>query len=136
MYWKWATRCLGLLVGVTMIAVLVRFWAEWRSSSLTPAANGASLPTGIDVIAIQLDILSLVVAVVGVGLGVAGFVGYQAIKSGAEAAAIKAATEKADAVATKAIALHMQNIPGTDEGTQEPVKPGDLTELNDEEEGG
>jgi hypothetical protein len=135
MNWVWFWRALGVLAGVTMLAVLGMFWTAWRASHFVPAANGEELKSGIDVISIQLDILSLVVAVAGIGLAVMGFLGYQSIKSWAEAAAIKAATAKADEVATAAIALHMQNMPGTDGGTQQPVEPGQLTEITAEEEG-
>ena len=66
-----------------MLAVLILFWSAWRASPFKAAANGEEIGSGIDVIAIQLDILSLIIAVVAVGLGFAGFVGYQAIKDGA-----------------------------------------------------
>ncbi len=88
------------------------------------------MQSGVDVIAIQLDILSLVVALVGIGLAVMSIIGYQSIKA--------AAIAKADEVATAAFALHMESKdkPGTG-GThpQPPIEPGDVTELTEEEKG-
>lgn len=134
-FWKWFWRVLGVVALLFMIFISVLFWTAWKASSFKPIANGEPIQSGIDVISIQLDILSLVVAVVGIALAVMGFIGYQAIKSGAEAAAIKAAEAKADEIATSAVALHMQNIRGTDGGAQPPVEPGDVTELTSEEKG-
>ena len=66
-----------------MTVTTLLFWSAWRASPFEAAVQGQPLQSGIDVIAIQLDILSLIIAVVAVGLGFAGFVGYQAIKDGA-----------------------------------------------------
>jgi hypothetical protein len=128
--WVWFWRSLGILAAITMIATLVVFWTAWRASPFQPAVNGQPLPSGIDVISIQLDILSLVIAVAGIGLAVAGVVGYQAIKA--------AAIARADEVATAAIALHIarQDKTGTDSGTQAPVEPVDVVEITKEEKGG
>lgn len=133
-FWKWFWRGLGLLTGIFMIVTTLMFWAAWKSSAFVPVANGGEIKNGIDVIAIQLDILSLVVAVAGIGLAVMGVFGYQSIKSGAEAAAREIAARKADEVATAAVALHMQNKDRTD-GTQPAVEPVDVTELTEEEKG-
>jgi hypothetical protein len=77
-----------------MIIVGLMFWSAWRSNSFTPSSAGKRLETGIDVIAIQLDILSLIIAVVAIGLGFAGFVGYQSIRAGAISKAQDAAEEE------------------------------------------
>lgn len=76
-----------------MIVTTLLFWTAWRASTFKAVANGQEVRSGIDVIAIQLDILSLVMAVVAIGLGVLGIIGYQAIKSGA----VKKAQETAEA---------------------------------------
>lgn len=135
MGWTYFWRVLGIAAFVFMIFIGTLFWSAWRASPFKPTANGAPLPSGIDVISIQLDILSLIVGVVGIALAVMSIIGYQAIKAAAESAAIEAATAKADEVATAAVALHMQNIQGTDSGTQPPVEPADITEITEEEEG-
>ena len=128
-FWKWFWRGLGVVGLIFMIAIIGLFWTAWRSSPFEPSANGQAVASGIDVIAIQLDILSLVIAVVGIGLAVMSIIGYQAIKA--------AAIAKADEVATAAFALHMskRDKSGTDGGTQLPVEPGDLIELTEEEKG-
>jgi hypothetical protein len=136
--WPWFWRGLGILAGITMLVMLFLFWTAWRASPFVPAANGVEIKSGINVIAIQLDILSLFISVSGIGLAVMGFVGYQSVKSGAESAAREVAAAKADQVATAAVALHMQSIKngtGTDHGTQAPVEPGDVTPLTAEEKG-
>lgn len=133
--WVWFWRALGIVALVFMLFMSVLFWTAWRSSPFIPTANGGVLSSGIDVISIQLDILSLIIAVAGIVLAVMGFVGYQAVKAGAEEMARKIAAAKADEVATAAIALHMQNMPGTDGGTQAPIEPEQIVELTEEEKG-
>lgn len=129
MGWTYFWRALGIVALIFMTVTTVLFWTAWRSSAFTPTADGSEIKTGIDVIAIQLDILSLVVAMVSFGLAFAGFVGYQAIKD--------AAIRKADEVATAAFALHMskKDKEGTDGVTQAPVEPLAVTELTEEEKG-
>ena len=83
----------------------------------------------LDVIALQIDILSITIAVMGVVLAIIGFLGYQTIRAAAEAKADEVATE----VASRAMALHMPNVPGTSAGTQAPVEPGEVTLLTTEE---
>ena len=119
---------MGILAGLCMIVTVALFWTAWRASPFIATADNAPLQSGIDVIAVQLDILSLIVAVVGIGLGVAGFVGYQAIKAGA--------IKRADEVATAAFALHIakKDKPGTDGGTQAPIEPENVEEITPENE--
>lgn len=132
-FWKWFWRALGVMALAFMLITTVIFWTAWRASPFVPAANGQVVENGIDIIAIQLDILSLVIAVVGIGLAVMSIIGYQAIKA--------AAIAKADEVATAALALHIEKQDkagtsnGTDGGTQAPIEPGDLTQLTAEEKG-
>lgn len=128
--WKWFWRAVAAVATVFMIVAIPLFWTAWRSSPFVAVANGQEVQSGIDVIAIQLDILSLVVAVTAIGLGVAGFVGYQAIKAGA--------IKRADEVATAAFALHMEknkSRPGTDGGTQPPIEPENVVEIKTDEKG-
>lgn len=94
--WKWFWRALGVLGAITMVVKLAEAWASLRAVKVEPVAKGQALPDGLDIIAIQLDILSLIIAVASIGLGLAGFIGYQSIKS--------AAISKADEVATNAMA--------------------------------
>lgn len=128
-FWKWFWRGLGIIGLIFMLTVIVLFWAAWRASPFQPAANGQVVSSGIDVIAIQLDILSLVIAVVGLGLAAMSFIGYQAIKA--------AALARADEVATAAFALHMEkrDKAGTDGGTQAPIEPDEVEEITEEEKG-
>lgn len=127
--WKWFWRGLGILAAITMLVLMTQVWVSLRTVNVAPVVNGQPLQDGLDVIAIQLDILSLIVAVVGIGLAVAGVVGYQSIKA--------AATAKADEVATAAFALHMakKDKNGTDGSPQPSVEPGDVVELTEEEKG-
>ncbi len=129
--WKWFWRGLGFLAAVFMIIILVLFWTTWRASPFEAVAQGEPLKSGVDVIAIQLDILSLIVALLGIALAVMGIFGYQAIKSGVEQKALA----KADEVATAAVAAYMQNIGGTNAGTQPPVEPLGVVELTDDGKG-
>lgn len=134
-FWKWFWRVLGVAALLFMIFITALFWTAWRASPFKAAADGKPLESGIDMIAIQIDILSLIIAVMGIGLAVMSIIGYQSIKAGAEAAAIKTASAKADEIATRAVALHMQNIPGTDGVTQPSIEPDDVLELTEEEKG-
>lgn len=129
--WKvfWRVAVGAIALSLTVLACL--FWSAWRASPFKASANGAPVESGIDVIAIQLDILSLIVALVGIALTVIGVFGFQAIKAGAEAKAMA----KADEVATAAVAAYMQKLDGGKKGTQPPVEPPKVTELTEEEKG-
>lgn len=128
--WVYFWRLLGIVALVFMIVMMLIFWTAWRSTVFVPTADGSEIKSGIDVLAIQLDILSLLIAVVSIGLAFAGVVGYQSIKA--------AATAKADEVATAAFALHMANKDktGTDGGTQPPIEPSGVVEIKSDEEKG
>jgi hypothetical protein len=129
--WKWFWRAIGFVGLVFMIITTGLFWSAWRSSEFSASANEKPLQNGIDVIAIQLDILSLIIALLGIALAVMVFFGYQAIKAGAETKAIA----KADEVATAAIAAYIQSVGGKNVGTQLPVEPTGVTEITKDEKG-
>jgi hypothetical protein len=129
--WKYFWRAVAGISALSLTALAVMFWSAWRASPFKASAFGKPLESGIDVLAIQLDILSLIVALLGIALAVVGFFGYQAIKTGAE----QKAAAKADEVATAAVAAYMQNIGGTDKGTQSSVEPTQVTEITNDEEG-
>jgi hypothetical protein len=57
--WKWFWRAVGLIAAIFMLISTMVFWAAWRSSVFQATANGQQVQNGFDVIAIQLDILSL-----------------------------------------------------------------------------
>jgi amino acid transporter len=92
--WQWFWRLVALIAAVFMICTVLMFWSAWRASPFEPSANQKPLENGIDVIAIQLDILSLLIAVVAIALGFLGFVGYQSIREGAIKKAQEAAEEE------------------------------------------
>ena len=127
--WKWFWRALGFAAFSIMAFISALFWSAWKASPFKASSDGRVIESGIDVIAIQLDILSLIIAVIGIGLAVMSFLGYQAIKD--------AAVARADAVATKAIALHMENITRTIEGLRSgegpaAVEPADVEPVTTE----
>lgn len=127
---KWFWHIIAVIFTAALVVITALFWSAWRASPFQASAFGQPMQSGIDVIAIQLDILSLVVALVGIGLAVMSIIGYQAIKA--------AAITKADEVATAAFALHMESKdkPGTGGAPpQPPIEPGDVTELTEEEKG-
>lgn len=131
-FWKWFWRGVGAVAVIFMTITTALFWTAWRASPFKPSGDGKVIESGIDVIAIQLDILSLIIAVIGIGLAVMSFLGYQAIKD--------AAIARADAVATKAMALHMENIERTMRGLQSgpgntAAEPENVLELTEEEKG-
>lgn len=130
-FWKWFWRGLAGICSFSLVALALMFWSAWRASPFRASAFGRPLESGVDVIAIQLDILSLIVAMLGIALAVIGFFGYQAIKNGAE----QKAASKADEVATAAVAAYMKNIGGTDKGTQSSVEPTEVTEIINDEKG-
>lgn len=105
---------------VFMIVSTVSSWSSWRTSTLKPLVNGQEVQSGIDVIAIQLDILSLVIAVVAVGLGVAGFVGYQAIRDGAIRKAEEAVEAEVRNLAPPLIRREMEEFKRTF-GKEDPI---------------
>lgn len=132
--WRWFWRLIGLAALILSIVSCFFLYALWKASAVRPVVNGEPA-SSLEVVSLQIDILSLVIAVVGIALAVMGFIGYQAIKSGAEAVAIQTAEAKADEIATRAVALHMQNIPGTDGSTQALIEPDEVSELTEEEKG-
>src|SRR3546814_19850657 len=66
----------------------------------------------MDVLSLQIDILSITMAAVGIGLGVVGLIGYQSMKDGA----LEKASRVAEKVATDAASRHMENIRQSVEG--------------------
>lgn len=122
--WKWFWRGLGVLAGVFMLVTTLLFWSAWRASAFKASANGQELQSGIDVIAIQLDILSLVIAVVGIGLGFAGFVGYQSIRDSAVKRAEEAAEAEVRNIAPPLIRREMDGFKRTF-GKEDPISDDD-----------
>jgi uncharacterized membrane protein len=129
--WKFFWRLVGVVGLIFMVSMTFMFWTEWRAIAFKAGATGKPLENGIDVIAIQLDILSLIIALLGIALAVMGFFGYQAIKSGAEGKAVA----KADEVATAVVATYMQSSGKIDLGPQMPVEPVEVTEITQDEKG-
>lgn len=123
--WKWFWRGLGLIGGVFMLAMTLMFWTAWRASAFKTTANGQEIQSGIDVIAIQLDILSLIIAVVAIGLGFAGFVGYQAIRDGAVRRAQEAAETEVKNLAPPLIRREMDEFKRTF-GKEDPISEAEV----------
>lgn len=111
-----------------MIVTTVLFWTAWRASAFKATANGRGVQSGIDVIAIQLDILSLVVAVVAIGLGVAAFVGYQAIREGAVRRAQEAAEDEVGRMAPPLIRREVSDFMRTFRG-ENPISETDVAAM-------
>jgi hypothetical protein len=97
--WVWLWRAFAVVGIGFMLFFGALMWAAWRASPFLPVANGQVVQSGIDVIAVQLDILSLIIAVLGVGLGVMGFFGYQAIREAAVTAAQTATKAEIELIA-------------------------------------
>lgn len=111
-----------------MAVTIILFWTAWRASSFKAAANGQGLQNGIDVVAIQLDILSLVIAVVAIGLGFAGFIGYQSIRDSAVRAARDAAESEVKNLAPPLIRREMGEFKRT-LGKEDPISEDEVTAM-------
>lgn len=127
-FWTYFWRVLGVIAGVFMLVTALMFWTAWRSSQFTPTGNGLEIKSGIDVIAIQLDILSLVIAVVAIGLAVAGFIGYQTIRDGAIKKAQETAENEVGEIVPPLIRREVAEFIRTFRETN-PISDGDLVKL-------
>ena len=95
--WRWFWRTLAVLAVFGTLCCAFLLFELWRNVGVRTTAAGR--PIGLDVIAVQLDILSLTIAVVGIGLGEISIFGYQNIKDGSLARAEKVGAEEARRVA-------------------------------------
>lgn len=126
--WKWFWRAVGIVAIIFMIVTTLLFWTAWRANTFKAVANGHEVKSGIDVIAIQLDILSLVMAIVAIGLGVLGIIGYQAVKSGAVKKAQKTAKAEVRILAPPLIRRELSEYMRTFRG-ETPISEVDLAAM-------
>jgi hypothetical protein len=133
-FWRWFWRLFALvmMVGVGVGAYVL--WRLWRAQKLTPAVQGQQVPDGFDVVAYQLDLLTLTVTLMGIALAVASIFGYQGVKAAAEEMANKTATRRADEVATQAVAEHIEKLgrsfpASSQQPTTPSVDPGNVEEI-------
>lgn len=91
-----------VMVGCVGFCVAAAFaYMTWKATQnrVEPIAPDGKIHS-LDVISLQIDILGLTMAAVGIGLGVVGFFGYQSIRTAAEESAGKAAEQVARKIAT------------------------------------
>ena len=86
-FWTWFWRLWGLIVAIFMVAVI----AFMRLRPLQPVAAGEQIKNGIDVLAVQIDLLSLMLALFGAIFAVFGFFGYREMRQAVIKKAVKAA---------------------------------------------
>jgi hypothetical protein len=109
---------LNLSMIARVVATLAAFVAVGFCAAVwhyTPKAiSAAGKPVQLDTLSLQIDILSLTLSALGIGLAVIGLFGYQALKEAAELRAERAASDvaakKADEVATRAVAEHIEKL--------------------------
>lgn len=94
-FWRHAWRCLRLLGFLSAFVAAAFAIAIWHRGPTQAMAAGKPVET-LDVISLQIDILSLTMAAIGIGLAVIALFGYQALKEAAEARAEAAAKEVAE----------------------------------------
>lgn len=112
-------------------------WAMLHAMPIKPTAKGQELVDGFDVIAIQLDILTLAITAVGIVLGIAAIFGYQAMRD----ASVGMAKNAAEDVATRVIAEHIEKLEAWKRGfaashPQAAVDPGEAVEMRGDESNG
>jgi len=125
----WRCAKLGAVLAAFVTAGFA--FAIWHILPKSPIANGK--PVGnLDVISLQLDILSLTISAIGIALAVMGLFGFHALKDAAEARAEKAASaiaaKKADEVATRAVAEHIEILEAKYRGDGLSTKPPETPE--------
>lgn len=89
--WR-ALRLSGVLAAFLAAGIA---YAIWQREPVKPVAGGKPIE-GLDVISLQIDILGLTLAAIGIGLAVMALFGYQALKEAAEARAERVAKETVD----------------------------------------
>jgi hypothetical protein len=108
--WIWVRRAAFLALIGALIFAAFAFYLWVMKAPFLAVAMGQPVADGFDVVAFQLDVLTLAVTAVGIGLAVAAIFGYQALKDAAQATAKRTAKQVADKVATEAIAEHIEKL--------------------------
>jgi hypothetical protein len=141
-FWRWFWRVLALVATGALAWGSYTLATMASATHLKPTAAGQELINGFDVIAIQLNILTVVLTALGIGLGIAALIGYQGVKEAAASMAKTIAGAKADEVATKVVAEHIEKLENSGLGlaaaNPQPVDPGQAVEMmrGDESDGG
>src|SRR3546814_16659814 len=100
--WVWSRIGLDALILSALCCFFL--YTLWKASDIQAVAAGKPVGNSLDVISLQIDILSITMAAVGIGLGVVGLIGYQSMKDGAR----EQASRVAEKVATDAESRHME----------------------------
>ena len=135
---RWIWRLVGLLIAAAAALGAFTFWIFVNRMPVKAAVNGQPLPAGFDVISVQIDILTLAITAMGIGLGVAAIFGYQALKDAAKTSAEQTARDTADQVATRAVAEHIEKLEDWKRRFGEAPSapdPGKVVEVTSEEKG-
>src|SRR3546814_15046944 len=103
--WRWFWRLIGLAALILSALCCFFLYTLWKASNIQAVAAGKPVGTSLDVISLQIDILSITMAAVGIGLGVVGLVGYQSMKDGD----LEEASRVAKKAATEAASRHKEN---------------------------
>src|SRR3546814_3115787 len=75
--WRWFWRLIGLAALILPALCCFFLYTLWKASDIQAVAAGKPVGNSLDVISLQIDILSITMAAVGIGLGVVGLIGYQ-----------------------------------------------------------
>src|SRR3546814_17524357 len=81
--WRWFWRLIGLAALILSALCCFFLYTLWKESDIQAVAAGKPVGNSLDVIYLQIDILSITMAEVGIGLGVGGVIGYESMKDGA-----------------------------------------------------
>src|SRR3546814_1128317 len=79
--WRWFWRLIGLAALILSALCCFFLYTLWKASDIQAVAAGKPVGNSLDVISLQIDILSITMAAVGIGLGVVGLIGYQSMKA-------------------------------------------------------
>ncbi|GMN12702.1 hypothetical protein [Altererythrobacter sp. MTPC7] len=120
-----------LVMGLVIFLAYAVWFLTMRGKQ--PVSGGNLVENGFDTISVQLDILSLTFAAVGISLAFLGWFSYQNLKEGADNMARKTAYAVAEKVATQAVAKALENarIPDADSRKTSAPDPGVVEEIQE-----
>src|SRR3546814_19031763 len=104
--WRWFWRLIGLAALILSALCCFFLYTLWKASDIQAVAAGKPVGNSLDAISLQIDILRLTMAAVGIGPGVVRLISYQSMK----ACALEHASRVSANVATDALSRRMAAI--------------------------
>src|SRR3546814_10523510 len=102
--WRWFWRLIGLAALILSALCCFFLYTLWKVSDIQALAAGKRVGNSLDVIFLQIDILSIPMAAVGIGLGVVWLIAYHKMQDGA----LEQASTVVEKTATDAASRHMK----------------------------